>query len=291
MTAPGMSPLDGSVDALSDLLDLIRLHGDDLALQRSTDGRELRRHGDRMLYLVQEGTVRLTVDDGDRIELVPGDLALLATGAAHGLRAPDGGTWMSGRIVIEERSAATLFEVLPATIVLHGTEPGYEWLPIAAGLLAVELDDPSAGSRAMVSRLLDLLFIRALRAWSARDDAPRIAGWLTAALDRPLGPALTAMHRNPERPWTVDDLAATACMSRAAFAARFGRLMGESPGRYLAQLRLRLAAEHLASTAAPVGEIGHAVGYASEPAFSRAFAREYGASPRDWRDASRRPQP
>jgi transcriptional regulator GlxA family with amidase domain len=135
-----------------------------------------------------------------------------------------------------------------------------------------------------VSRILDLLFIQALRAWSAL-DGPLDPGWLTAALDRPLGPAMRAIHRHPERPWSVEELAELASLSRAAFSARFVRLVGEPPGRHLGRLRLARAADRLATTSEPVGSIGRAVGYASEAAFSRAFTREYGIAPRQWRAA------
>lgn len=189
---------------------------------------------------------------------------------------------MSGRFRLQENAAAPLLAVLPPIISIPGTSAEFDWLPLTAGILAAEVGEPTAGSRVMVSRLLDLLFILGLRAWSALDEAPH-PGWLTAALDRPLGPALTAMHRNPQHPWTVEELAQLASMSRAAFAARFTRLSGEAPVRQLTRLRLARAADQLATTSTTVGAIGKAVGYTSEAAFSRAFARAYGCAPSTWR--------
>jgi AraC-like DNA-binding protein len=282
------APLDASVDALSDVLDLIHLQGGELTVVRAVDGREVRhRAGERFLHIVERGPVELKVVEVQRKRLETGDLALLATGAAHRLRSPEVGAWMSGRFHANESTAAPLLAVLPPVIVIHGSEAGFDWLPLGASLLAAEIADPSAGSRAMVSRLLDLPFILALRAWSALDTAPD-PGWLTAALDRPLGRALTAIHRHPENPWSVEELAALASLSRAAFSARFVRLAGEPPARYLARLRLTRAADRLATTSDPVGSIGKAVGFTSEAAFSRAFAREYGSAPRAWRAAQSR---
>ncbi|MFJ3901058.1 AraC family transcriptional regulator [Streptomyces sp. NPDC090025] len=293
----GATPLDASVDALSDVLELIHLRGGELARVR-TRGAEQVRHGagERVLHLVERGPVELAVTGGERIRLDPGDLALLATGAAHALRATGGvsgaggagagaGAWLSGRFLVEEKEAAPLLAVLPPAIVLRGSAAGLDWLPVGAGLLAAEVADPSAGSQVMVSRILDLLFIRALRAW-AESAAPLVPGLLTAALDRPLGPVLRALHRHPERPWSVTELADLAALSRAAFTARFVRLVGEPPARHLARLRLARAADRLATTAEPVGTIGRTVGYASEAAFSRAFTRAYGCSPRAWRTTS-----
>lgn len=240
------------------------------------------RSGERSIHVVRRGPVELeTAGDGSR-RLDAGDLVLLATGTAHRLRSAGGGEWMSGTFLVEENAAAPLLAVLPSVIVIRGAETRFERLPLCTDLLAAEFADPSAGSRVMVSRLLELLFILALRAWSVLDTAPQ-PGWLPAALDRTLGPALTAIHRHPEQDWSVEDLAGLASMSRAAFAARFTRLVGETPGRYLVRLRLARAAELLQSSSETVGSIGKAVGYTSEAAFSRAFARGYGAAPRAWR--------
>ncbi|MEV0174568.1 AraC family transcriptional regulator [Streptomyces sp. NPDC050803] len=289
---PQAAPLDASVDALSDVLDMIHLRGEALTSVRAGGGTEVRHApGERALHLVEEGPVELVVDEGTQLRLGRGDMALLATGAPHWLRAVEGdASWMSGRFLVEESAASPLLASLPEVIVLRGSEPGLERLPLSAGLLAAEIADPSAESRAMASRLLDLLFIKALRAWSDADGAGGSPGWLTAALDRSLGPALWAIHRHPEQPWTVEELAGLASLSRAAFAARFTRLAGDPPARYLARLRLARAADRIATTTEPVGAIGKALGYESEAAFSRAFTREYGTAPRDWRATRRAPE-
>jgi Cupin len=139
--------LDASVDALSDVLDLIHLRGEELAVVRSVDGTEIRRRaGERMLYIVDQGRVELTVVGEEHLQLETGDLALLATGAAHRLRSPDGGVWMSGRFLVEENVAAPLLAVLPAAIVIRSSEAGFDRLPLGASLLAAELADPTAGS-------------------------------------------------------------------------------------------------------------------------------------------------
>lgn len=286
-------PLDSSMDALSDVLEMIHLRGDGVARVSAGRGHEERhRSGARMLHVVEAGSVALRHDvpggGGERVVLEAGDLALMARGAAHRLRpaavVPDTGeaTWLSGSFLVEEHVAVPLLEALPPAVVIRGR--GLEWLPLSAHLLGVEISEPTAGSKVMVSRILDLLFIQALRAWAA-DGGPVGPGWLTAALDRPLGPALRAMHRSPEAPWTVDRLAALCTLSRAAFAARFTRLVGESPGRYLQRLRLARAADLLATTPDSSAAISRAVGYASEAAFSRAFTKEYGTGPRAWRSS------
>jgi len=107
--------------------------------------------------------------------------------------------------------------------------------------------------------------------------------WLAALKDRALSTALACMHRNPAHNWTVPELAQQACLSRSAFADRFGQTLGEPPLTYLTRHRMRLAARQLASSTSPVSRIADQVGYSSEAAFSQAFKREYGLSPSVWR--------
>lgn len=284
------TPGDTPADALSAVLEMIHLRGADVTSVRE-EGRRVVRHprGDRVLHLVVTGTVELRTGDGaTSVEVAAGDLALMARGGAHRLHPGPGAQWLSGRFLVDEGLAAPVLAVLPPAVLVRAAE-GPDWLPLCARLLAVEVGDPRPGSHVMVSRILDLLFIQALRAWSAQQSAGAGgSGWLVAALDHQLGPALTAIHLRPEHPWTVDQLADLAMLSRAAFAARFGRLVGEPPGRYLQRIRLARAAELLTTTTDPVGAIGRAVGYASEAAFSRAFSREHGTGPRAWRSGAGR---
>jgi AraC-like DNA-binding protein len=105
-------------------------------------------------------------------------------------------------------------------------------------------------------------------------------------MDPALAPVLTAIHRDPGRDWPVDELARLASLSRSAFATRFAGSVGEPPGAYVQRRRLDHACYLLRSTAEPVGRIAARVGYASEAAFSRAFSRVYGSSPRAWRNAA-----
>ncbi len=132
----------------------------------------------------------------------------------------------------------------------------------------------------MISRILDLLFIHALRAWSTDTAAP---GWLTAALDPALAPVLTAVHHSPAAPWSVSDLAALASMSRTTFTDRFTRRLGQPPAAYLTGQRLARAATLLRTSTIPIATVAHQVGYDSEAAFSRAFHRHYGTPPLRYR--------
>jgi AraC-like DNA-binding protein len=94
------------------------------------------------------------------------------------------------------------------------------------------------------------------------------------------------LHRDLSRGWGVEELAEEAGMSRSAFNTRFNELLGHSPIRYLSMWRLR-AAQSLLRDGAMIAQIANAVGYGSEEAFSRAFKREFGLAPSQWRESLR----
>ncbi|MGZ4678342.1 MAG: AraC family transcriptional regulator [Acidimicrobiia bacterium] len=145
--------------------------------------------------------------------------------------------------------------------------------------------DPAAGAVA-ATRLPELVLIEVLKAHLATAPAAD-DGWIAALRDPVLAPALAMLHGEPERHWTVTDIAAGAAVSRSALDERFRQVLGRSPIRYLAEWRMHLAEELLATTDVTVFALARRVGYDSEEAFSRAFKRARGASPSHWRAAHR----
>jgi AraC-like DNA-binding protein len=126
------------------------------------------------------------------------------------------------------------------------------------------------------------MLVQALRLHIA--EAPKDgAGWLLALADRQISAAIKGMHDDPARRWTVQTLADAAAMSRTAFTLKFKRMVGTSPLDYLTQLRMRIAAERLASSRDSIATISASLGYESESAFSTAFKRLIGRSPREYR--------
>jgi AraC-like DNA-binding protein len=84
-------------------------------------------------------------------------------------------------------------------------------------------------------------------------------------------------------PLDVDDLAASAGLSRAHFSREFRRAFGESPHAYLLTRRLERAAALLRSTDRSVAEICLDVGLVSVGSFTTSFTRHYGVSPTVYR--------
>ncbi|HEV7431957.1 MAG TPA: AraC family transcriptional regulator, partial [Steroidobacteraceae bacterium] len=156
------------------------------------------------------------------------------------------------------------------------------WLESSLEFAAAEAANGRTGSTIVLAKLSELLFVEAVR--RCLDGLPAdCKGWLAGARDRFVGRALSLLHAQPARAWTVDELAQRVGLSRSALAQRFTDLLGQPPMQYLARWRLELAAQELATGHEPLAAVAALVGYDSEAAFNRAFKREFGLPPASWR--------
>lgn len=184
-----------------------------------------------------------------------------------------------GAVRFEHPAATNLIEILPATIHIEASSsPRLEWMHSMLRLMASEARELRPGGEAVITRLGDILVIQAIRAWIERDPAAQ-RGWLGALQDPQIGRAISHIHRDPARNWTVASLAHELPMSRSAFAARFTALVGEPVMTYVTRWRMQVAAAALKDRDTTVGELAGRFGYRSEAAFSRAFKRVTGVSP------------
>lgn len=144
-----------------------------------------------------------------------------------------------------------------------------------------ELRETQPGGALIAQHLGHMMLVLALRL--ALADGPKAGvGWFYALADKQISAAITAMHSEPAHRWTLQSLAARANMSRSTFALRFKETVGESPMEYLARWRMMLAGDKLLHSKDPVSVIAFAMGYESESAFSAAFRRIMGCSPRQY---------
>jgi AraC-like DNA-binding protein len=146
-----------------------------------------------------------------------------------------------------------------------------------------EARQPRPGSRCMLLRLSELLFVEVLRRCLTSLPAGQ-SGWLAALRDPVVGRALMLLHRKPAQPWSLETLADEAGISRSRLAECFTRSVGQPAMQYLAQWRIQIAARLLVDGSAKVTAVAREVGYESEAAFSRAFKRLVGLSPAEWRE-------
>jgi AraC-like DNA-binding protein len=306
-------------DALTAVVETLRLRGRLYCrLKLSAPwGMAFPRTNDAHFHALEHGNCWLRTDTAAApIALRGGDLVVLPHGGGHSLAdsletplvplsrvigagKPEGhvllrhgGTGaetalICGAFEFERREGNPLLSALPAIIHLRSSvRDERSLLETSLKLLAVEARKPQAGTQALVSRLTDVVFIQALRAWvGALPEGS--GGWLGALKDRHIGMALSLLHQQPDRRWTLVSLAAAVGMSRSRFTDRFAALVGETPLAYLTRWRMNLAADRLHPEGASVAELARAVGYTSETAFAKAFRRTLGVSPSAYRRGSR----
>ena len=223
-----------------------------------------------------------------RIRTEPGPLVDLKTNV------PDPGDAqieiLCGEFEFRGRRRSALLESLPDCLVVEFAErPEFGWLQGLLRMMAHEIERQDAGAAASVAELSGAVFTRAVRAHleTAADGATALAGVLGVMAHTRLAPALAAMLESPAEPWTVESLAARCHLSRAAFARLFAQQAHTGPLELLTTLRMELASRLLALGDQDTATIGEAVGYRSEAAFNRAFARHAGMTPGRYRRGER----
>ena len=196
-------------------------------------------------------------------------------GALVRLNDRGGVTVLGGHFRLAGPQAKMLLGLLPPVVRLQ-SEADRATLRWAFDRMRQELTDPKPGNVLIAQQLAYVIFVQALR---LHLDEGRGVGWLFALSDKQVGAAIAAIHREPERRWTVAALAVEVGMSRSGFAARFRQLVGDGPIEYLTRWRMLLAGRSLAR-GEPIGAIARSLGYESESAFSTAFKRVMGSTPR-----------
>jgi AraC-like DNA-binding protein len=182
-----------------------------------------------------------------------------------------------------ESARHPLIDALPSVLKLSVTvNPAREWISSSFRYAAQEVATGRTGSGTVLSKLSELLFVEAIRGYVETLPRER-TGWLAGLRDPVVSRALSAIHSRLAHPWTADDLAKEAFLSRSAFADRFTALIGMPPMRYLTLWRMQVAAQRLRETHASLAQVAAEVGYESEAAFARVFKRELGATPAAWR--------
>lgn len=215
--------------------------------------------------------------------------ALLATSPDGGLRIrPDQEeeTFVcGGHFVFDDDNAPLLLDFLPTLVHVRPGDPREKLFADLSELLVHEVETSAAGGSLVIDRLAQVLLVHMLRAHV--DHPSRPVGWLAALRDDRIGTALRAMHADLSRRWTLDALARMSRMSRSAFSAAFKAQVGQAPLAYLIAWRMAVARDALRRNAQSISELAFATGYESESAFSTAFRRVVGASPKQFRQRSR----
>lgn len=268
-------------------------------------------------HLVTGGQCWLVVEGLDEPALIEeGDLVILPHGHAHTMRDhpetpvtkledlvagnppnEDGAflyggmgaltSLVCGGLQFEDHTTNPLMSALPTIIHIRRKDgESTPWLRLTVNLVKAEASVNQPGAETVITRLSEILFIQAVRAFISEANDREI-GWLGALKDPQIGQAIALIHQHPEEAWTVESLAFHVGMSRSAFSAKFRLLVGESPMRYTTRWRLNKAAGYLRNGTRKLAEIARLVGYDSEVSFSKAFKRYMGIAPGTYRRRGR----
>jgi AraC-like DNA-binding protein len=262
-------------------------------------------------HFVAAGAMQLRVEGGDPIEVSAGEFVLLPHNDVHTfgsdlnaavrpagevIQPPQGGglfrinhggggapTQLLCGYLASEAPFSPLLSALPPVLKLNvrATASG-AWIESSFRFAASEIAAGRLGSTTVIAKLSELLFVEAVGQFVAGLSVER-RGWLAGLRDPQIGRGLALLHTRPNEPWTAEALALEVGMSRSVFAERFTSLVGQPPMQYLTHWRMHVAAQQLREGRDSIAQIGFAIGYESEAAFSRAFKRQFGTSPGAWR--------
>jgi AraC-like DNA-binding protein len=267
-------------------------------------------------HLLTHGRAYANVEDGQRVSLSAGDIVVFPHGDPHimgngrdveprdharilqeilsqGLkvvRMGGGGEitrFICGYLVCDlQLSKAFLGGLPPIFKVNISNDSSGQWLENSIRYSVGQAVASETGSEIVVAKLSEALFAETLRRYVDLLP-PDQTGWLAGARDPEVGNALALVHRQPSHPWTIAELARRVGVSRSVLAERFRHFLGVPAMAYLTRWRLQLGAQLLTSTSHSVAQIAAEVGYESEPAFNRAFKREFSSPPARFRMKSR----
>lgn len=304
-----------ATDRVSQLLRGVRVRSSVYcrSVMRAPWGFGVAAHGNPAYHVVTSGSCWLEIADmRQQTPLATGDLVVLPRGPRHWIRDHPatpaaalediltstprdehqrlnyGGSGpltalLCGGFALDGSGQHPLLRTLPPTLVIRGSgSQPTPWLASTISMLSSETESNAPGAAEVFTRLADTMLTQALRQALTELQAAD-QGRAPALADPHIAEAVALIHSQPERAWRVAELAAQVGLSRSEFAARFRQLIGESPLRYVTRIRLAHAAALLRTSGAPLAQIAVRTGYATAFSFSKAFKREFGVAPGEYR--------
>ncbi|HBS42020.1 MAG TPA: AraC family transcriptional regulator [Oceanospirillales bacterium] len=269
------------MDTLADILNRFSISarvffsGNLCGIQSFGDGGGTQGH----LHLLKAGPLAFINNEGHKIVLDRPAVIFIPRAFQHRIIANEsvGAELVCANIFYEDGQSNPLAGALPKLIYFDLEESGL--LGQAASWLFEEAFSEQSGRQPMIDRLCDIFLIQILRHVLSEGI---VQHGMIAGLSHPqIAKALTAIHQQPELPWTLESLAAKAAMSRTRFAEQFREIVGQTPGDYIADWRVAVA-QGLLRKNKPVGLIANEVGYENGSALARVFRKRTGLSPKEW---------
>lgn len=275
--------------ALSELFDLLRLRASVYNNSKFCGEWQVSEHvlGQTCFHMPTEGECCLKIPQHEDIILSEGDIAFFPYEIAHVLcpvklqsgtpssidypsaKNIEGTGMLCGKFDFEHQGVSSVLDQLPSHFVIKNNSET-PWLN--ALLQLIKNESHASNSSIILNRLCELLFIQALRHFL--NHTHENTGFMTVYSNPKLNSAIDAIHNEPEKAWTIDDLAKLSAMSRTAFSLHFKQASGWTVMQYLTWWRMQLAWQKLREGQS-VTSAALAVGYNSDASFSRAFKREF----------------
>lgn len=284
------------MEVLSDILESMRVQGsiyfcDRLKAPWSKDYRELDQPS---FHLVRNGDCWFAC--GKEVErLRTGDLVFIAANRDYTMgSAPPGKPaedvrcdtlLLCGYCEFDQLLDHPLLKALPSSTIIRKEELlRRPWLKSTLDQLSAEYLSQQPGNEIVLNKLTEVVIVELLRIDFGRTEKNTFIG---ALYDKQISRALTSMHAEPDKKWTLEMLADRAALSRASFARRFRDRVGQSMFEYLTTLRMQRARKLLRETNTSIFRVANQVGYDSDLAFTKAFKRATGTTPTGYRKSAR----
>ena len=194
----------------------------------------------------------------------------------------EGVVLLCGYLDIDRASRRMLLSGLPDTLIVRPESGALaQQTSDLLRLMFAEAAQDDHGGQAVLDRLADALLLYIIRL-CVNEQSTQL-GLFAALADAQLGVLIRALCSAPERDWSLASMAASVNMSRSAFAARFQELLQQPPIAFLTEWRMRAARNYLQKSRQTTMAIAESCGYSSEAAFAKAFKREEGVGPGEYR--------
>jgi AraC-like DNA-binding protein len=239
------------------------------------------------LHLVRQGHVVMEHTEAPPIEIHTPTLVFYPRPYDHRLIVPteSQAALLCANVCFNQADRNPIALALPEVLLVPlAEEPG---LAPTLDLLFQEAAEGEIGRRLVMDHLCDILVVHLIR--HARKKNLISNGALSGLSDPYLASVLAAIHANPGHGWTIEKMACIARLSRTVFASRFRDVVGVPPAEYLSNWRMELAKSYLIEGKA-IKEVARDIGYAYQPAFTKAFTSKFGISPTEWRAQSSQPR-
>ena len=298
------------MDVLSSILDSVKLKAVVYQQARFTTqwGVQVAQDENSQFWRLLKGTCYVVLPGNEIIKMDVGDFVFVPHGSAHIICSKPGNMavpsaqyvkalldkkplfqgddeetiLIGGHFEFTSKERHPFLTSLPKVIHIDQSQSELNlWLKSIGGFLNEEVCGPKPGSKVILSRLAEVLFILIIRSYMERNDVEE--GFLRALKDERICNSLKAMHEHPEKEWSLQQLAAVAGMSRSLYAKDFKQLVGETPLGYLTAWRILKAKEFLLDSKKNIEEVAGDVGYQSEAAFNRIFKLKVGETPARYR--------